>query len=114
MVPAVVGDLVAAAVDGPDQARILAGQLADQEERGLDVVLVEPVEQPARRLAGPPAVLGAEARRDVLGKVRRVLGPDSTLFLGGAETTLNIDTAFRRVPLAGSVCYRLGDPDRTD
>jgi chemotaxis protein methyltransferase CheR len=50
---------------------------------------------------------GADTRREVLGKVRRVLRPDGTLFLGGAETALNMDDTFERVPQEGCGCYRL-------
>jgi chemotaxis protein methyltransferase CheR len=49
----------------------------------------------------------ADTRREVLGKVRRVLRPDGSLFLGGAETALNIGDTFERMPQEGSGCYRL-------
>jgi chemotaxis protein methyltransferase CheR len=48
-----------------------------------------------------------DVRRQVLGKVRRLLRPDGALFLGGAETTLNLDDAFERVQLNGAGYYRL-------
>jgi chemotaxis protein methyltransferase CheR len=54
----------------------------------------------------------ADARREVLGKVRRVLRPDGSLFLGGAETVMHLDDTFERVPLEGSGCYRLGERTR--
>lgn len=45
-------------------------------------------------------------KRDVLGRVRRVLRPGGHLFLGGAETTLNLDDAYQRVTLGKAVAYR--------
>jgi chemotaxis protein methyltransferase CheR len=51
-----------------------------------------------------------EIKRQILARVRRLLRPDGFLFLGGAETTLNLDDAFERVPFERSGCYRL----RTD
>jgi chemotaxis protein methyltransferase CheR len=47
------------------------------------------------------------AKKGILAKVRRVLSPDGYLFLGGAETTFNLDDAFDRVPFDRSCCYRL-------
>ncbi|HEU4587335.1 MAG TPA: protein-glutamate O-methyltransferase CheR [Gemmatimonadales bacterium] len=46
-------------------------------------------------------------KREVLAKVRLVMRPDGYLFLGGAETTINLDDAFERVTLGKSTCYRL-------
>lgn len=46
-------------------------------------------------------------KQQILKRVRRVLQPDGYLFLGGAETTLNVDDAFQRVELASTSCYRL-------
>ena len=51
--------------------------------------------------------LSVETRRALLGKIRRVLSPDGYLFLGSAETTLNIDDGFERLQLDRGVCYRL-------
>ena len=48
-----------------------------------------------------------EVKRQILSRVRRLLRPDGFLFLGGAETTLNLDDAFERVPFERSGCYRL-------
>lgn len=45
-------------------------------------------------------------KQHVLARVRRTLRPDGYLFLGTAETTLNVDPAFQRVPLSGVTCYR--------
>jgi len=46
-------------------------------------------------------------KKQILAKVRRVLRPDGCLFLGGAETTLNLDESFVRHPANRSSCYRL-------
>ena len=48
-----------------------------------------------------------DTKRSVLAKVRRALRPDGYLFLGGAETTLNLDDEFERSPFARAGCYRL-------
>ena len=45
-------------------------------------------------------------KRTILGRIRRVLRPDGYLFLGGAETTMNLDDSYRRVALGKAVCYR--------
>lgn len=47
-----------------------------------------------------------ETKRSILAKMRKVLTPDGYLFLGGSETTLNIDENFESVCLGKSVCYR--------
>jgi chemotaxis protein methyltransferase CheR len=46
-------------------------------------------------------------RKEVLGRVVRVLRPDGALFLGGAETTLGIDDTFERVACGKSSYHRL-------
>ncbi len=46
-------------------------------------------------------------KQQILNRIRRVLQPDGYLFLGGAETTLNVDDTFQREELAGMSCYRL-------
>ena len=38
-----------------------------------------------------------ETKKQILGRVRKLLKPGGWLFLGSAETTLNIDESFRRV-----------------
>jgi chemotaxis protein methyltransferase CheR len=48
-----------------------------------------------------------ETKRNILRKVRELLRPDGYLFLGGAETTLNLDEQFERVPFDRAGCYRL-------
>lgn len=46
-------------------------------------------------------------KKTILGKVRQLLRPDGYLFLGGAETTLNLDDRFERVNYQRAGCYRL-------
>jgi chemotaxis protein methyltransferase CheR len=46
-------------------------------------------------------------KKQLLAKFRRVLRPDGYLFLGGAETTLNLDDAFERVQFDRACCYRI-------
>jgi len=48
-----------------------------------------------------------DTKKAILGKVRRLLKPDGYLFLGGAETTMNLDESFERVQLDKTSCYRL-------
>ncbi len=48
-----------------------------------------------------------ETKRQILGKARRVLRPDGYLFLGGAETTINLDDSFQRVEFQRAGCYQL-------
>jgi chemotaxis protein methyltransferase CheR len=48
-----------------------------------------------------------ETKRDILGRVRRLLRPDGYLFLGGAETTMCIDDAFERTQIEKSGSYRI-------
>jgi len=47
-----------------------------------------------------------ESKKEILARVRRLLRLDGYLFLGGAETTLNLDDSFEAVP-GLSTCYRL-------
>ncbi len=49
----------------------------------------------------------AATKKAILERIRRVLRPDGYLFLGGAETTLNLDDAFERVQVDRATCYRL-------
>ncbi|HZZ79566.1 MAG TPA: protein-glutamate O-methyltransferase CheR [Gemmataceae bacterium] len=46
-------------------------------------------------------------KKAILHKIRQVLRVDGWFFLGGAETTMNLDDSFERVPLERSGCYRL-------
>jgi chemotaxis protein methyltransferase CheR len=49
---------------------------------------------------------GGETKKAILARVRRVLRPDGYLFLGGAETTLNLDDRFERVQYESTAYYR--------
>ena len=46
-------------------------------------------------------------RRQILARIRKLLRPEGYLFLGCAETTLNLDDGFQRVQSGTSVYYRL-------
>ena len=48
-----------------------------------------------------------ETKRQILAKVRRCLAPDGYFFLGGAETTMNIDDQFERLPDSRGGAYRI-------
>lgn len=48
-----------------------------------------------------------ETKRTILGKIRRLLRPGGSLFLGGAETTFGVDDNFQRVVMDKTTCYRL-------
>lgn len=48
-----------------------------------------------------------DTRRKILARVRQVLQPDGVLFLGCAESTLNVDVSFERVTFGTSHYYRL-------
>ncbi len=46
-------------------------------------------------------------KRDILGRIRRNMAPDGYLFLGGAETTMNIDDNYERLANDRGGCYRI-------
>jgi chemotaxis protein methyltransferase CheR len=48
-----------------------------------------------------------ETKKAILGRVRGVLKGDGYLFLGAAETTLNLDEGFERLQFQRTGCYRL-------
>jgi chemotaxis protein methyltransferase CheR len=48
-----------------------------------------------------------DAKREILRRVRGLLRPDGYLFLGGAETTMNLDDTFDRQQFERAGCYRL-------
>jgi chemotaxis protein methyltransferase CheR len=48
----------------------------------------------------------APTKARVLNSMSRVLRPDGYLFLGGAETTINIDPRFERITSSGATVYR--------
>jgi chemotaxis protein methyltransferase CheR len=47
-----------------------------------------------------------DTKKTIMGRVKRLLAPDGFLFLGAAETTMNIDDGFERVPIERAGCYR--------
>ena len=47
-----------------------------------------------------------ETKKSILGKARGVLKKDGYFFLGGAETTLNLDENFERITIDKATCYR--------
>jgi len=50
---------------------------------------------------------GAETKKAILTKVRRVLKSDGYFFLGAAETTFSIDDSYERVQFDHTACYRI-------
>jgi chemotaxis protein methyltransferase CheR len=48
-----------------------------------------------------------DTKRLILSRVKRVLDPQGYLFLGGGETTVNLDNTFEPVQLEKTVCYKL-------
>jgi len=48
-----------------------------------------------------------DTKREILTKVKKTMRPDGYLFLGGAETTMNLDVTFERTPIGKAVCYQL-------
>ena len=49
-------------------------------------------------------------KQAILGKIRDRLQPDGFLFLGAAETTMNIDNEFQRRSVGRTSCYHLVPP----
>ena len=49
---------------------------------------------------------GMDMRRQILARIRQVLRPGGVLFMGAAETTLNLDDSYERVPFQKSFYYR--------
>lgn len=48
-----------------------------------------------------------DLKKAILGKIRKVLKPGGYLFLGGAESTLNLDSHYKRLDIARSGCFQL-------
>jgi len=48
-----------------------------------------------------------ESKKTILKKVREVMHPHGVLFLGAAETTMNLDSEFERVQVGKGVFYRI-------
>lgn len=49
-----------------------------------------------------------ETKKAILARLRKTLKPDGCLFLGGAETTLNLDDSFKRVQIEKTAYYQIG------
>jgi chemotaxis protein methyltransferase CheR len=49
-----------------------------------------------------------ETKKGILARVRKTLKPDGYFFLGGAETTLNLDDSFKRVQIEKTAYYQMG------
>jgi chemotaxis protein methyltransferase CheR len=47
-----------------------------------------------------------DTRKQILAKIRQVLNPAGYLFLGSAETTLNLDDSYERIPFQKAFYYR--------
>jgi chemotaxis protein methyltransferase CheR len=47
-----------------------------------------------------------DVRREILARIRQALKPGGVLFLGAAETTLNLDDNYERVPFQKAFFYR--------
>jgi chemotaxis protein methyltransferase CheR len=54
-----------------------------------------------------------ETKKEILGRIRRMIHPEGFLFLGAAETTLNLDENFQRLQADNSGCYRIGQSGAT-
>jgi len=48
-----------------------------------------------------------QTKRNIMARLRKLLKPDGCLFLGGAETTLNIDDSFKRAQVRNSAYYHV-------
>ena len=48
-----------------------------------------------------------DTKKQILGNIRKILDPSGYLFLGGSETTLNLDNEYERVAVSGTSCYRV-------
>lgn len=46
-------------------------------------------------------------KKSILGKIRNILRPGGYMFLGGAETTMNLDDGFERIAFDRSSCFRV-------
>jgi chemotaxis protein methyltransferase CheR len=51
---------------------------------------------------------GVDIKKAILGRIHRALPADGCLFLGGAESTFNLDHRFERVQYETTAYYRLG------
>jgi chemotaxis protein methyltransferase CheR len=46
-------------------------------------------------------------KKTILGKIRNILDPEGFLFLGNAETTMNLDDNYKRESVGRVVCYKV-------
>lgn len=46
-------------------------------------------------------------KKNILTNIRKILDPNGYLFLGGSETTLNLDDQYECVLISGTSCYRV-------
>ncbi len=51
-----------------------------------------------------------ETKKTILNKINRLLSPDGALFMGAAESTLNLNENFARTPYKQSGCYQIASP----
>jgi chemotaxis protein methyltransferase CheR len=49
----------------------------------------------------------SNTKKDIFRRIRNVMTPDGYLFLGGAETTMNLDDSYQRMPIERSGVYQL-------
>ena len=52
-----------------------------------------------------------KTKKEIMEKIRKNMDPEGYMFLGGAETTLNIHEAFHRLRLGKSTCYTLREKE---
>ena len=52
-------------------------------------------------------VFDIETKKKILKQLTSILQPDGFLFLGAAESTINLDSSFERMDYKHSGCYRL-------
>jgi chemotaxis protein methyltransferase CheR len=48
-----------------------------------------------------------QTKKNIMARLNKLLKPDGCLFLGGAETTLNIDDSFKRIQIDKSAYYQV-------
>ncbi|MDH5426916.1 MAG: protein-glutamate O-methyltransferase CheR [Nitrospirota bacterium] len=48
-----------------------------------------------------------DTKKQILANIRKILDPNGYLFLGGSETTMNVDDHYERVAISGTSCYRV-------
>ena len=48
-----------------------------------------------------------DTKKRILANIRNILDPHGYLFLGGSETTMNLDDHYERVAISGTSCYRV-------